>query len=265
MKYGSVGRHNGFKVRIQEAFWRLSPGSHLIKVAANNSIYTSGQTDAMVYLIESGRVKLAVPTLEGTSCLLAIRTAGDIFGELCLTGNAVRLETALAVQDTVLRQVSRNSFLTDLKQKPALRPLFLHLASCVSEQQQVVATLTSETDEQRVAEFLLRLGWDLRGNDSCSICNDQRLSQEDLADMVGTTPSRIRALFRKFRGLGLISVNSRGLLSVREDRMSDYVARSTFGTRIEADHGRRRSADTNERFDAPAARSQAAAVAACNL
>jgi len=83
--------------------------------------------------------------------------------------------------------------------------------------------------------------------------------------MVGTTPSRIRAFFRKFRGLGLISVNSRGRLSVREERISDCVARSAFAAGIEADHDRRQSSGAYERFGAPAARSQAAAAAACNL
>src|SRR5512135_2586004 len=79
MAYQLAGRHNGFKVRIQEVFWRQSTGSRLIKIAANSPIYTSGQRDATVYLIESGKVKLVLPTPEGTSCLLAMRTAGDIF------------------------------------------------------------------------------------------------------------------------------------------------------------------------------------------
>jgi CRP/FNR family transcriptional regulator, cyclic AMP receptor protein len=251
-----VSPHNGFKVRIREIFWKRSPGSQLIRFAANSPVYTSGQNDATVYLIESGRVKLVLPTLEGTNCLLAIRTAGDIFGELCLSDDAVRRETAIAMEDTVLRRISRSNFMTDLKQKPDLRPLYLHLASCVSEQQQVAATLTSETDEQRVAEFLLRLGWDAGGDDSCTTRSDQRLSQSDLAEMVGTTRGRIGAFFKKFRALGLISVNSRGRLVVWDDRLSDYVARSTFGAEIEADLDRRQSSACHRPDDGAVARAR---------
>ncbi len=264
MAYESVGRHNGFKVRIQEIFWKQSPGSHLIKIAAHSPIYTSGQNDATVYLIESGRVRLVLPTPEGTSCLLAIRSTGDIFGELCLSGSTVRQETAIAMQDTALRQISRSRFVADLKQKPSLRPLALHLASCVNEQQQMVATLTSETDEQRVAEFLLRLGWNLGGGGSCSISSKRRLSEEDLAEMVGTTLSRIGAFFRKFCELGLISLNSRGRLVVREDSLTDYIARATFGERVETDRGRPQTSGMTERFGLTLAPSRAPA-AACSL
>lgn len=264
MTYESVGRRYGFKVRIQEIFWKQSSGNHTIKIAAQSPIYTSGQNDATVYLIESGKVRLVLPTPEGTSCLLAIRSTGDIFGELCLSGDTVRQETAIAMQDTTLRQMSRSSFLTGLKQKPSLHPLVLHLASFVDEQLLLVAALTSETDEQRVAEFLLRLGWDSGGGVSSSISREGRLSEEDLAEMVGTTRSRIGAFFRKFRELGLINLNSRGCLVVREDSLSDYIARTTFGERVETDRRGTQTSGITERIGLPLARSRAPA-AACSL
>jgi CRP-like cAMP-binding protein len=265
MAHESAGPHNGFKVRIQEIFRRQSTGSRLIRIAANSPIYTSGQKDATVYLIESGKVKLVLPTPEGTSCLLAVRAAGDIFGELCLSGNAVRPETAIAVQDAVLRQVSRSSFLADLRQKPALRPVVLYLASSVNDQQQMASTLTSETEEQRVAEFLLRLGWDVGGDDSCFIGGEQRVSQADLAEMVGTTGNRIRAFLRRFRDLGLISINKSGRLIVREDSLSEYIARATFGKMREPDRGWLRNAGVAVQPGAPFMPAPAPAAAACNL
>jgi len=128
----------------------------------------------------------------------------------------------------------------------------------------MVATLTSETDEQRVAEFLLRLGWNYGGGDSCSISSEQRLSEEDLAEMVGTTRGRIGAFFRKFRELGLISLSSGGRLVVREDSLTDYIARATFGERVETDRGRPQTSGMIERFGPPLAPSRAPA-AACSL
>ena len=69
------------------------------------NVYTCGDQGETVYFIESGQVKLLMLSPEGRECLLAIHTAGDIFGELCLSGLGARLETAMAMEETILKQI----------------------------------------------------------------------------------------------------------------------------------------------------------------
>src|SRR6266571_222262 len=71
-----------------------------IRVASHQPIYVSGDSAEMVYFIESGQIKLLMLSPEGKECLLAIHTAGDIFGELCLAESKVRQETAIAMEDS---------------------------------------------------------------------------------------------------------------------------------------------------------------------
>jgi len=99
-----------FKLRMRE-FFRKRTECRVIKLSRNDHIYSSGQRDPMVYFIESGRVKLLLPSSEGKECLLAIRNSGDIFGELCLSGQSTRLETAIAMRETTIKQMPHCSFI----------------------------------------------------------------------------------------------------------------------------------------------------------
>ena len=88
-----------FKQQVRESLKNQGPGWRTVRVSKNHRIYTSGERDGMIYVIESGQVKLLLPSYEGKECLLSIRTAGDIFGELCLSGQTVRLETVVAMKN----------------------------------------------------------------------------------------------------------------------------------------------------------------------
>jgi CRP-like cAMP-binding protein len=255
-------QRDDFKIRMQAAIRNQSPGVRLLKVARHGHVYTSGQRDATVYLIESGRIKLVLPTPEGKNCLLAIRTAGDIFGELCLSGNAVRPETAAAMQDVILRQVSCNSFLAGLRQESHLESLVQHLAARIAEQQEVIAMLTTENSEQRLAETLLHLGRTLGSNGSSAMCIGQRISQEELADMVGTTRSRIGAFLKRFRQLGLVSLSESRCLIICEDKLTNYIVRNTFGVRTNTNHLPKRGSGMPERLALASAHSGMPAAAA---
>jgi hypothetical protein len=121
---------------------------------------------------------------------------------------------------------------------------------------------TTENSEQRLAETLLQLGRTLGSNGSSSICIEPKISQEDLADMVGTTRSRIGAFLKRFRELGLISLNDRRCLIIREDKLSDYIARSTFGMSINTNHIPRRHSGILKPLGLAFTRSRAPAAAA---
>jgi CRP-like cAMP-binding protein len=216
-----------FKQRIRESFRKQCMkclGCRVVRIAKRGYVYTSGQRDAMIYLIESGQVKLLLPTPEGKECLLAIRTEGDIFGELCLTGQNARLETAVAMKETTLRQIPNRNFLACLRQESLLEGLVQYLALRISEQQEVIATLATVNSEQRLAKTLLHLGQIIGRNGAGSMRIEHRISHEELSRMVGTTRPRIGIFLKRFRELGLIRLTDERFLVIEETRLRDYLA-----------------------------------------
>src|SRR5581483_4766217 len=109
-----------FKEQMRNSLQRETRSSSAINIAKNDYIYTVGAAIDMVYFIESGKVKLVMVSTEGKECMLAIHGAGDIFGELCLSGQKGRLETATAMEDTVLKQVPCGRFLERLSKDALL-------------------------------------------------------------------------------------------------------------------------------------------------
>jgi len=91
-----------FKQQMRESLRQETLNSRAVTIAKHDHVFTCGDNDEMVYFIESGQIKLLMLSPEGKECLLAIHSAGDIFGELCLSGLGARLETATAIRRSAL-------------------------------------------------------------------------------------------------------------------------------------------------------------------
>src|SRR5678815_3852202 len=104
-----------FKQQIRESLRQETANSGAIKIARHANVYTCGDQDEMVYYIESGQIKLLMLSPEGKECLLAIHSAGDIFGELILSGLGSRRETATAMKETILKKIPCSQFLARLE------------------------------------------------------------------------------------------------------------------------------------------------------
>src|SRR5689334_2734648 len=85
-----------------------------LKIRKHNNVYTPGDRGEMLYLVEGGQIKLLIPTLGGEECLSGIYTVGDLFGESCLAGSGAHLETATAMEDTILKGIYCRNFLAHL-------------------------------------------------------------------------------------------------------------------------------------------------------
>ena len=144
-----------FKQRLRESLQHETLNSRTVARHAN--VYTCGDQDEMVYFIERGQIKLLMPSPEGKECLLAIHSAGDIFGELCLCGLGARLETATAMEETILKKIPSSRFLACLSRDSLLEGLVRYLAVRVADQQQVIANLVTVDSEQRLGKTLLQL------------------------------------------------------------------------------------------------------------
>ena len=194
-------------------------------IAKHAHVYMCGDHDAMVYVIVSGHIKLLVLSPEGKQCLLAIYTAGDIFGELCLAEGGGRRETATAMADTVVQQIPCTQFLRRLSRDGLLEGFVRYLAVRLADQQQVIANLVTVDSEQRLAQTLLHLAHQLGQHEPRSIRIPQKISHAELAEMVGTTRPRISTFMKRFRDLGLIERTLEHQLIIKEQRLTAYVAR----------------------------------------
>ncbi len=212
-----------FKLQVKELFRKESFNCRVIKVAKHEHIYTCGDHDPMVYFIDSGQIKVLLLSPEGKECLLAIHTVGDIFGESSLCGQYNRLDTAVAMQDVVLKQIPCRSFLNTLSRESMLEGLVQYLVMRVAEQQEVISSLLTANSEQRLATTLLHLARRLGKNDPRSVRIQQKISHEELAEMVGTTRPRIGIFLKRFRELGLIELSRERHFIIRENKLREYA------------------------------------------
>jgi CRP-like cAMP-binding protein len=213
-----------FKEQIRQSLQSDVRNSRPIKVGKHTNVYTIGEEDEMVYFVESGRVKLSMVSSEGRECLLAIHAAGDVFGELCLSGTAGRLETATAMEDTFLKKVPCAKFLERLATDSLLEGFVKYLTARVADQQAIIANLVTVDSEQRLGKTLLQLAKQLGKKGASSTRIELKISHEELSNMIGTTRSRVSAFMQRFRNLGLIELSEEHFLIVKEEKLTAYLA-----------------------------------------
>jgi CRP/FNR family transcriptional regulator, cyclic AMP receptor protein len=213
-----------FKRQLRDSLINETLNSRAIKIAKHDHVYTCGDSAEMVYFIESGHIKLLMLSPEGKECLLAIHTAGDIFGELCLSGLGSRLETATAMEETSLKQIPCSSFFARLKRDLLFEGFVQYLAVRIADQQQVMANLVTVDSEQRLGKTLLQLARKLGTQDPRSVLIEHRISHEELSEMVGTTRPRISKFMQRFRNLGLIETSAERFLIIKEKKLTAYLA-----------------------------------------
>ncbi|MBI1762366.1 MAG: Crp/Fnr family transcriptional regulator [Acidobacteria bacterium] len=212
-----------FKVQMGESLRQETLHSRAIMIPKHDNVYTCGDNDELVYFIESGQIKLLMLSPEGKECLLAVHTAGDIFGELCLSGLGARLETATAMEDTHLKQIPCPKFFARLERDALYQGFVQYLAVRIADQQQVIADLVTVDSEQRLGKTLLRLARTMGKKDPRSIRLEPKISHEELSEMVGTTRPRISVFMQRFKNLGLIEINENNFLVIKENKLAAYL------------------------------------------
>jgi CRP-like cAMP-binding protein len=214
-----------FKQQLRESLQRETLNSRSIKIARHGNVYNCGDQDDHVYFIESGQIKLLILSCQGKECILAIHTAGDIFGELCLSGLGARVETAMAMKTTMVKQIPSSQFFARLSRDSLLEGFVRYLAVRIADQQQVITNLVTVDSEQRLGQTLLQLARTLGKKDPRSIRIELKISHEELSEMVGTTRPRISVFMQRFHNLGLIETNRDRFLVIKENKLTAYLAR----------------------------------------
>lgn len=213
-----------FKQQMCDSLRTETFNSRAITIDKNSNVYSNGDQDEAVYFIESGQIKLLMLSPEGRECLLAIHSTGDIFGELCLSGIGSRLETATAMEITILKRIPRQKFFMRLSSNALIEGYVQYLAMRIAEQQQVIGDLIMADSEQRLGKIILQLGHKLGKKVLSNTRIEFKISHEELSEMVGTTRPRISMFMQRFRSKGLIETNPEHYLIIKENKLAAYLA-----------------------------------------
>ena len=197
-----------------------SKGKTVLEFGANHTIFMQGQAADAVFFLMRGKVKLVVASQEGKEGIVATLGSGEFFGEGCLAGQPSRMATAISVGDCALARVEKPTMARLIREEPGFAEVFVtQLLSRILRYEADFVDQLFNSSEKRLARILLLLSH--FGKESKTETVVAGINQEHLAQMVGTTRSRINRFMNKFRKLGFIDYNSdakltvhRGLLSV---------------------------------------------------
>jgi CRP/FNR family transcriptional regulator, cyclic AMP receptor protein len=176
----------------------------------------AGPADAVFY-IRKGRIKIVVASQQGKEAVVAVLGPGEFFGEGCLIGQPLRLATARAMVDSEIMRVGKAEMVRVLHDEPSFGELFMaHLLTRNSRVEEDLADQLFNSSEKRLARTLLLLANFGKEGEAQPITT--KISQETLAEIVGTTRPRVNTFMNKFRRLGFIDYN--GDLKVHNSLLS---------------------------------------------
>jgi CRP-like cAMP-binding protein len=201
----------------------ITAGKSTVTLAKGTRIFSQGEKSDAVYFIEDGKVKISVVSPRGKEAVLVILGTRDFFGEGCLVGQPLRISTAITLEASTLFRVEKDAMMQALANQRRLSERFIAslLVRNINLEEDLCDQLFNHS-ERRLARVLLKLAR-MRQHDTLPDAGIPLLSHETLAEMVGTTRSRITYFMNKFRKMGLIDYN--GDLMVRTELLTDVLLR----------------------------------------
>src|SRR3954464_6984360 len=169
----------------------------------DETVFTQGDACDHVLYIQTGGVKLAVLSKTGREAVVAMLGSGDFFGEGCLGGQSVRMASATAVQPGTILRINKDAMVKLLHKQHAISDQFItHMLARNIRIEEALIDQLFNSSEKRLARTLLVLA--RYGKQSAPVRTVTPISQKTLADMVGTTRSRVNFFMKKFQRLGFI-------------------------------------------------------------
>jgi CRP/FNR family transcriptional regulator, cyclic AMP receptor protein len=172
----------------------------------NDKVFSQGEPADAVFYIQKGKVKVCVISEQGKEAVVALHGEGDFFGEGCLNGQPLRLATTAAVTDCVVMRIDKEAIVRVLHDEPTFSEIFMaYLLNRNARVEEDLVDQLFNSSEKRLARALLLMA--NFGKDGRPEKTIAKVSQETLADMIGTTRSRVSTFMNKFRKLGFIEYN----------------------------------------------------------
>ena len=185
---------------------RIGDGRSIGKYRKGQVVFSQGDPGDAVFYIQKGKAKLTVVSEQGKEAVIAILGADEFFGEGCLAGQTQRIATVTTMTDSVVARLEKSAILRVIHQEPAFSELFIkHLLGRSIRVEADLVDQLFNSSEKRLARLLLLLA--NFGKEATPEPVIAKISQETMAEMIGTTRSRVSFFMNKFRKLGFIAYN----------------------------------------------------------
>jgi len=185
---------------------KVGEGRTMADYQKNQIVFSQGDAADAIFYIQNGKVKLTVVSKHGKEAVIAMMGVGDFFGEGCLAGQPLRVATAAAMSVCAIVRLEKRGTIRVLHDEPAFSELFLdYLLSRNTRLEEDLVDQLFNSSEKRLARVLLLMA--NFGKEGTPLPVIPQISQETLAEIVGTTRSRISFFMNRFRKLGLIKYN----------------------------------------------------------
>jgi CRP/FNR family transcriptional regulator, cyclic AMP receptor protein len=190
----------------QKFLAKVGEGKIVSTYRTNQIVFSQGEIADAVFYVQEGKIKLTVVSEQGKEAVVAILGPGHFFGEGCLNGHPLRIATARAVDGCVITRLEKATMIVTVHQKPEFSELFMsYLLTRNSRIEEDLIDQLFNSSEKRLARLLLLLAnFGKEGKPEPIV---GKFSQEMLAEMIGTTRSRVSKFMNKFRELGFVSYN----------------------------------------------------------
>ena len=186
----------------------IDGGRTIATYRKDQKVFSQGDPADLVFFIQKGKVKVYVLSEQGKEAVVALHGSGDFFGEGCLTGQPLRLATVSPITESVVMRIDKAAMLRVLRNEPKFSEMFMSflLARNARVEEDLVDQLFNSSEKRLARLLLLMANFGKEGKPEALIA---KISQETLAEMVGTTRSRVSTFMNKFRRLGFIQYNGK--------------------------------------------------------
>jgi CRP/FNR family transcriptional regulator, cyclic AMP receptor protein len=187
---------------------KMGDGKTIAEYQKDQIVFAQGDAADAVFYLQKGRVKITVISEQGKEAVVGILETGHFFGEGCLNGHALRLTTATAAGECLITRIAKAAMIATMHNEPEFSELFMaYLLTRNSRIEEDLIDQLFNSSEKRLARLLLLLA--NFGKDARTEPVNGTFSQETLAEMIGTTRSRVSFFMNKFRKLGYIDYNGK--------------------------------------------------------
>ena len=187
---------------------KVGTGKTISVYRKDQIIFSQGEVADTIFYIQKGGVKVVVLSDQGKEAVVGILEPGQFFGEGCMNGHSLRIATSTATEESLITSISKSAMVAVLHDEPKFSELFVaYLLTRNSRVEDDLIDQLFNSSEKRLARLLLLLA--KFGKEGSPTPISPNISQETLAEMIGTTRSRVSFFMNKFRKLGLISYNGK--------------------------------------------------------
>ena len=196
---------------------KVDGGRSVSDYPKNQIVYVQGDPADSVFYIQKGKAKVTVLSEQGKEAVVALLATSDFFGEGCLAGQPLRMATVSTLEKSVIARISKADVVRVIHEEPSFAELFIShlLARNIRVEEDLVDQLFNSSEKRLARVLLLLANFGKDGKPEPVIA---KISQETLAEMIGTTRSRVNFFMNKFRQLGLINYN--GQIEVRSSLLN---------------------------------------------